>query len=449
MQKIENNVLNPTISKGFNKANTNKAYNAYFLTVVDDLDFLNFAKSRVEDGSFHISFMLRANEELNEEMQKKILHGVKLLKENFIDVEFKISFASTMRYYSCEEFKKLLEIKQHIIENYNENFELNFVEGDMQFTEKEILTANSKISEVVNTIKNENLSPLEAVMYVHRLLTERTYFKDGEGYKNRNIYSVLNQKDIICTGFANLFAAIFLELNDPRIKVKEAVISMNNNSWYHAINNVYINDEKYAYEGYYSLDACANVQQNKPEGLDFFMIPIMDIPYSYKDVGNKRFVLETNEGNLGNNTIPFDVDAEYYGSAYNISHKLYGTEFKHKNSESVLDSTKEFLNTNLANKIKKQFENDYGEEVVEQEKLYSKVISKVLRTTKPISIADLESAYTVITKKFIKTKDISAEKYAQNVIMQAIDDVPNVYSNISLCQNEFAQEYKNLLEQSL
>ena len=442
MKKTTNNPLNPTKHKGFNQANTTSAYYVYFLTVVEDEDFLNFAKQRIADGSYQISFMLRANEKLDDEIKDKILYGVKLLKNNFSDVEFKISFASTSRYYTCEEFKKLLEVKQNIKDHYKEDYELLFVDGYMEFTEKEILTANSRIKEVVNTIKKEKLSPLEAVLYVHTLLTQREYFKEEHENKNRSIYSVLNQKNIICTGFANIFAAIFLELNDPRIKVKEAVLNMDRGAWSHAVNNVYINDEKYGIEGYYYLDACANAENKNSTGLDYFMIPLTDIRYSYVNVGDKQFMFETMEGNLGNNTMPFNADAEYWGWDYVTSKKSGIKEIRNNNREVVLKSTIEFLNTDFANKFKAQFEDEFGDTTTEQEKLYAKIITNVVRGTIPINIYELEKAYAVIAKKFIKTYDLTPEEYAKIIIQQAIDNVPNAYWNSECCKNAFAEEYE-------
>lgn len=447
MQKLENNPLNISKQRGFNTANTNHAYNAYFLTLEQDSDFVSFAQRRIEDGSYYICFMLRANETLNDEMQKKILHGINLLKSNFPDVEFKISFSNVMRYYTSEEFKKLLEIKQEIIKNYNEDYELLFAEGSLEFNEREILNANSRISEVVNTIKSENLSPIEAVMYVHTLLTEREYFMENNANKNRNIYSILNQKNIICTGFASLFSAIFIELNDPRIKVKEAAISFNRGSKFHAINYVYINDEKYGYEGYYSLDACANVENKMNHGLDYFMMPIGDVDYAYR-ADNRKLVFETIDGNLGNNTIPFARDAEQDGWNYSVANPST-FNIKRNYREKILEATKDFLNTNFANKFLKKHEDYYDETIEEQENLYSKVITNVVRETEPIKLEDIEKAFTVITKKFIKPTDMSAKQYANLIIQQTIAGVPKIFSQSYFCKNAFAQEYERIQEQTV
>ena len=157
-------------------------------------------------------------------------------------------------------------------------------------------------------------------------------------------------------------------------------------------------------------------------------------------------MFETMEGNLGNNTMPFNADAEYWGWDYETSRKAGIKEIRNNNREVVLKSTIEFLNTNFANTFKSQFEEEFGDTITEQEKLYTKIITNVVSRTEAISIEALEKAYTVIAKKFIKLKGVTAEEYAQIIIKKAIDNVPKAYWGSEYCKNAFAEEYERQKE---
>ena len=89
MAKIVNNPLKVDKLKGFNFFPGYPAYFSYYLTIIEDKDFIDYAKESIENSSYCISFSLRPNEKLNLELKKKILHGINLLKENFKDINFK------------------------------------------------------------------------------------------------------------------------------------------------------------------------------------------------------------------------------------------------------------------------------------------------------------------------------------------------------------------------
>lgn len=438
-QTIKNNPLKVDKQKGFMKNSTTHAYNVWFVTEIEDKDFLNFAQKRIDDGSYTIFFFLRDGEVLDKDMQGKMQYGVNLLRKHYPDVEFSITFCSANRYYTSDEFKNLLQIEEFIQTNYNPEYNLRFAEGDRIYSKQEILTANAKISEVVNTIRRENLSPIEAVLYVHRLLTERIHVEDDDSDKNRDIYSVLNQRNMICTGFANLFTAIFTELNDPRIKVKTETLNMigkaTGSEFQHAINCVYIKDDKYKKEGYFHLDCDCNAinEVGHADGLNAFLVPSNDVEYMYKETTiSCGIYTETLQGNLQNQTIPFKKNS---GEVYGVFNKLKGkSHFRAR----VLNHTKEALNTDLGLKVKSKLEKEKTYDT--EEKLYLAVINYIVDNTEPIDLDTIESAYVVITKKFIKPEGVSAEEYARNVIQQAVDRAGTFY-DVEKCDNAFAKEY--------
>ena len=138
--------------------------------------------------------------------------------------------------------------------------------------------------------------------------------------------------------------------------------------------------------------------------------------------------------------MPFDAYHDDFDRAARHTIASQRRDYLNKNEKKyMLEATGDFLNTNIANKIKEQINEKYSD----KEDLYAATISRVVKETKPISIKDLEKAYTVITEKFIKPEGVTPKQYAKNVIAQAIEEAGRFY-DVEKCRNSFAEEYLNL-----
>ena len=112
------------------------------------------------------------------------------------------------------------------------------------------------IEDLAKQIEEKNLSPLEQLMYLYDKVRDRYYIeeKDGEDPTlSRDISSVTKNEEIVCLGFAEIFDKVAKKLG---LKSKVVVmLPKKEDEDGHAKNMVYINDEKYDYEGILSFDA--------------------------------------------------------------------------------------------------------------------------------------------------------------------------------------------------
>lgn len=112
------------------------------------------------------------------------------------------------------------------------------------------------IEDLAKQIEEKNLSPLEQLMYLYDKVRDRYYIeeKDGEDPTlSRDISSVTKNEEIVCLGFAEIFDKVAKKLG---LKSKVVVmLPKKEDEDGHAKNMVYINDEKYNYEGILSFDA--------------------------------------------------------------------------------------------------------------------------------------------------------------------------------------------------
>lgn len=191
-------------------------------------------------------------------------------------------------YYSPVEWEKIKKFENFLI---GKNINFVFDELLTSYALSEVETANSKISQVANTIKYENKSPLEKLLTAYRVVTERNYVKSGkleEPGESRSIYSILNSNKIVCAGFALYLKSIMEEIGDENIKIYENFVALSKNNkkinGHHENLIVYIKDEKYNIDGYYCLDPtndCSgeniDFHQMETQNLNYFMLPLGDI----------------------------------------------------------------------------------------------------------------------------------------------------------------------------
>ncbi len=380
---------------------------------------------------------LQSGKSFDNDAKEEVIWRINYLKENYPDKKIDITFSTANRYYLKEEFIKILEIEEYIKNNYNPEYELRFTGNNKFYNKEQIVSANSKINRTVDKLKLSNLSPYEKVMFITKLLNEKKYYKcKSNDSLSRDLYSILNTRNIICTGYAYLMDVILNELNDENIKSKsETIIQTDyfNQEEYHEVNCVYIKDEKYGIEGYYNLDI-----NFYGENYNHFMTPVTDIDSLY--ASRYKSVLkatETTRGNLGDQTMPIYPNNESYYTIF--------TKLKNSNNwqDNVLNSTKQFLSTPMGNKIA-----DNMGITIKKDSDALKIINEIIAQSPPIPIECTQKALEVVSKSYLGLNSAQAAEYSRNKIVE------NIFDSLFLqerknCKNCFAKLSKEIEEENL
>ena len=150
-----------------------------------------------------------------------------------------------------KEFERVNKIKEKKRKKYEiENFEIK--------------------ETILNVIKENELSPLEAIAFIHKIVTKSFLYKENEENPGlcRTIIGCLNTDNIVCVGYSHIVKALVDKLDYQRLKVDTVVFKIvtddDLNSSIsefmsvgtpHMKNLVFISDEKYGVEGAYLLEA--------------------------------------------------------------------------------------------------------------------------------------------------------------------------------------------------
>ena len=228
-------------------------------------DFKSFIKeqnySEMENDIRLIRQYINGTININNDIEYIDIYLFENNKENYDDESFEI-----IRKY-IQDNEKFLENKKIIVSGINkistEQLECAnkyfkqfpniyyIIEGNsMPINYEEYYNTFRIINEMVNGIKELNLSPLENLMYMYDLFRNRKYKKEDsiEDYsKSRDISSVLSGDYIVCVGFTELFDQVARKLGYLTYQYK--IKGINRNS--HIRNLVYVNDPKYGVDGLY------------------------------------------------------------------------------------------------------------------------------------------------------------------------------------------------------
>ena len=372
-----------------------------------------------------IGFTLLEGETFNNLMVRKMKKAIDCLSNKCSDNKYDITFSSALRYYTSDEFDKLLKVEKYIQKKYNKDYELKFVQDDLVFNKRQIINANSKIEDIAKYIKKKKLSPYETILYLNTLLGTLLYNESPKNTsESRNVYSILNSKKIVCVGYSMLFNAIVKELNNKDLKSVTETAKISSRS-YHSINCVYINDKKYKKEGYYKLDITPN---NGTDRLINFMIPCDDFMHSYKHETNNAS-LETfiqNNGNLMNQTIKFIT----YPEDYSIKRIIDQIDIGESDKIDILTNTFDFLLTPMGKRalLENGFFTTFDGAI--------KIVNKCIKNTESIPIETTMKALEHVAETCYLMDDESKE-YAESVITREIFNALFNYDRRK-CQNDFA-----------
>lgn len=191
--------------------------------------------------------------------------------------------------YSKEEIQLLNELSIFLHDNNIEPLKIcemkelkTLDDFNSGWTLNEINEANNKIDRYVNFIKEQNFSPFETILYVHKILSTFKYKDSGKIEEARVLPSILNSDKIVCAGYATLFKAIIDKLDIPELTcdIIGCKIISKHSIGGHAHNIINIKDPKYGIDGIYVEDVCWDSKDEKHEkgrGFAHCLYPIGDL----------------------------------------------------------------------------------------------------------------------------------------------------------------------------
>lgn len=141
------------------------------------------------------------------------------------------------------------------------------IDIDMEeYTKEEFLDTEEKINNLINPIKEANLSPYEKYLAVYNIVKNFKPYKENEDNLNdsRNIKSILNNEYIVCVGYAKLLKLLLDRVGIPSITTDALVDTsfdlgftqecIPTSLFGHERNIIKIDDDKYNIHGIYSSD---------------------------------------------------------------------------------------------------------------------------------------------------------------------------------------------------
>lgn len=197
--------------------------------------------------------------------------------------------------FDQESLNTMISLNNYLVSNEQEP--LRFLESSFLPEEawslEQVLNANKKIDEVIETIRQNNFTPFEAMACIHYYITSHfAYFDDKKNPNNsRSITGVFNSDSIVCVGYANLTKAIIDKLNMPGLEAKtfDSIYKFDTEkfpelkgerAFMHVQNLIKINDPKYNVKGTYVNDSCwdaKDLEFTNGKGFANFMIPVEDL----------------------------------------------------------------------------------------------------------------------------------------------------------------------------
>ena len=161
----------------------------------------------------------------------------------------------------------------------------------------EVDFAMSKVYKYCDFIEQNNLSPLEALLYSYFVATNKPYrleSKEEDLGTSRSLYLIMTNDKMVCSGYCNLIKGIINNTNIGKDKIQlfdnSTTSYEKNKTDLHATLVAYVKDDKYNINGYYYLDPTSDAElrlykrsKNRSFFFNNFMIPLSDMEYSDND----------------------------------------------------------------------------------------------------------------------------------------------------------------------
>ena len=264
--------------------------------VESDIEFYNrmlVEAKREHSKQFTIALNRNA---INEENVNEIIKYITKAKEREFGVTVCIDCVEKRKnidgvdyIFTKKDLELLVQLDNCLISNGYSGLRITeFIEvkdlGDLRgtWTLQQVVNANNKIDDVARHIKEHNLSPFEAMTYIHRWASNFIYNGKMGLQDGRVLPSTLNTDNIVCSGYASMVKAVVDKLEMPGLKCELTgcylIIDGSPNG--HCHNIVTIDDPKYDINGTYIEDACWDSKKKgneQPEGYAHCLYPVTDL----------------------------------------------------------------------------------------------------------------------------------------------------------------------------
>lgn len=152
-----------------------------------------------------------------------------------------------------EDITKLKELEK--------KYDIEISYGNFKRVEEteDFLIMRETINYYKKLIQDENLSPLEELIYAYDLIKSYEYVASEKenDFDSRQIHLILKTGKIVCAGYAAFLEQLLTELG-----IETIVVSTQTLSGPHARNVIKLKDEKYGVDGIFALDATWDSARN-------------------------------------------------------------------------------------------------------------------------------------------------------------------------------------------
>ena len=286
--------------------------------VEDEIAFCNDYISKLRHDFDHNFIIALNKEEITKENIEAIKQYMIKAKEQGLNVQVGIDSAMSLKkndsgidyMYNKEQIQLLLDLDKSLKDNELPKLvisELKQIKTIDDFkgswTLDKVVDANNRIDSIAQHIIDNNFTPFEAMIFIHKWASRFVYNSSDYGLEDSRVLpSILTTNKIVCSGYATLVKALVDKVNIPGLECDLVGCSIikKNKSGGHCHNLVHIKDDKYDINGFYIEDACWDSRRkdsNYPRGFGHCLYPVEDVMHF---AGKVRYFNEDSEDRIDN-----------------------------------------------------------------------------------------------------------------------------------------------------
>lgn len=273
-----------------------KAYNICQALAKENINFQVVVLDRSTNKNDYVAYNYSAEQtnklaRFNEKI--KPLNGQLLFNEFHGDASNADDL--TNRFFRKKEMESR---KIEKLTNINKETALPMMNGDTSqfnglWTFEQVVKANEEIDKLVKSIKDANLSPYEAMTFIHKYITDNYYYNNTDSIESsRTITGAILYKEIVCVGYASMVKAIVDKLDMPNLKCDYLSCRFRRKDLSglgaHMQNLVAIKDDKYGIDGVYVEDACFDSAKTIDDSGSKVALGFGNFLFSVNDVENYK-----------------------------------------------------------------------------------------------------------------------------------------------------------------